>query len=291
MKKVGKILASVLCVATLVCGALGALTGCGNKKTDIAVSGSTSVEAIMTPLAAEYSKSHTDIRININPNSSGAGITDTIEGRNDIGMSSRLLTDEETAKGIEGRNLCIDGVVLVVSKNCGIDEVTNEEVFNLYVNGTAITKNNATISVAIGREDGSGTRDAFDEQIEDASGKAIKKNYQYKSANELGGTGLVINAITTDTNNRSMGYVSMGSYLKNKDQLKALKFKAVGESDYVEASEATISDGSYKLQRPFVILTKSEQKGMSGAVREFYEWLFGPEVETIIRDAGYVIKK
>lgn len=287
MKKFGKILMSVLCVATL---AIGSLVGCGGSKTDIKVSGSTSVDPIMGTLAGEYEKAH-DVRININANGSGAGIKDTLEGRNEIGMSSRALKADETASGLEGKNLCIDGIVLVVSKSCAISEVTNDEVFNLYVNGTPITQGSAVISVAVGREAGSGTRDGFDEQIKDDRGKAIKDNYQYKSAQELGGTGLVISAVTSDTNNRSVGYVSMGSYLKNQDKLKMLKFKAAGQDEYVEASETTILDKSYKLQRPFVIVTQKDKAGMSDAAKAFYDWLFGADAQKIIVEEGYILEK
>lgn len=288
MKKLTKILASALCL-TAVCGSMATLGGCGNNDA-IAVSGSTSVEAIMTPLAGEYEKAH-GVRVNINANSSGAGITDTIEGRNEIGMSSRALKPEETEKGIEGKQLCLDGIVLVVSKSCPIDEVTNEEIFNLFVNATPITQCDAAITVAVGRESGSGTRDGFDEKIKDAEGKAIAKNYQYKNAQQLGGTGLVINAVTSDQNHRTVGYVSMGSYLKNTDKLKALRFKAAGKETYVAASETTILDGTYELQRPFVILTKTDKSGMKEAAKAFYDWLFGAEAEKIMKDNGYVIQK
>lgn len=289
MKKFTKILMSALCVAAIG-GSMAALGGCGDKKESVTVSGSTSVEAIMTPLAGEYEKVN-NVRININANGSGAGITDTIEGRNEIGMSSRALKPEEEEKGIEGKQLCLDGIVLVVSKSCAIDEVSNEEIFNLFVNGTAIERTSATLSVAVGRESGSGTRDGFDEQIKDAEGNAIAKNYQYKNAQQLGGTGLVINAITNDADNRTVGYVSMGSYLKNTDKLKALKFKAAGQDNYIEPSEDTILNGTYKLQRPFVIVTKKDKSGMSEAAKAFYEWMFGAEAEKMIKDNGYVIKK
>lgn len=289
MKKTVKILMSALCVAAIG-GSMTALGGCNGGKTAIAVSGSTSVEAIMTPLAGEYEKTN-DVRININANGSGVGITDTIEGRNEIGMSSRALKPEEEAKGIEGKQLCLDGIVLVVSKNCAINEVTNEEIFNLFVNGTVIERSEATISVAVGREAGSGTRDGFDEQIKDAEGKSIAKNYEYKNAQPLNSTGLVINAIANDANNRTVGYVSMGSYLKNTDKLKALKFKAAGQDDFVQPEEATILDGSYKLQRPFVIVTKKDKSNMSEAAKAFYDWLFGADAEKLIKDNGYVIKK
>lgn len=294
MKKTGKILASMLCVATLACGTLGALVGCGGR-TEISVSGSTSVEAIMTPLAAAYEEDN-NVRVNISANGSGAGISDTIDGRNEIGMSSRALKSSETEKGIEGKTLCLDGIVLVVSKNCAVDEVTNKELYDLYMNATPISQNGATISVAVGRTDGSGTRDAFDEMIiqEDEGefkGKSIKDTkLPYDSKwQKMDGTGLVISAIESDANNHTVGYISMGSYLKNTDKLKALKVKAYGQNEYVEANTANVLNNSYKLQRPFVIVTRSGKSGMSDAAKSFYDWLFGDAAKKIISDNGYVL--
>lgn len=291
MKKFGKILVSALCT-TAIAGSFSLFGAC-NKTETINLTGSTSVEAIMTPLAGEYEKTHS-VRINVGGGGSGVGITDTAEGRNDFGMSSRALKKEETDKGIEGRQLCLDGIVLVVGKDCPINEVTNEEIFDLYINGTAISKDSATISVAIGRESGSGTRDAFDEIVCNESGKTIKKlkeeeNVGYHGWSEKDSTGNVISLIESDSNNRTVGYISMGSYLKNTDKLKALKFKAHNDTNFVEASEANIKNGSYKLQRPFVIVTKAAQEGMRASVKEFYDWLFGAEAQAIIKANGYIL--
>lgn len=293
MKKLTKIFITAACIAAIGTGA-AALGGCGEKAETVNLTGSTSVEAIMTPLAGDYEKTR-NVRINVGAGGSGAGITDTLEGRNDFGMSSRALKKEELDKGLEGKQLCLDGIVLVVSKNCAVNEISNEEIYELYINGTAIVKDGATISAAIGRTDSSGTRDAFDEAICNEAGKTLKKlkdedKIDYNGiVSKQDGTGEVVSLIESDKNNRTVGYISMGSYLKNTDKLKALKFKAQGDRDYVEATEANIKNGSYKLQRPFVIVTKKDKSDMKQAARKFYDWLFGSEAQTIIKENGYIL--
>lgn len=287
MKKFTKILASALCVTAIGSCTL-AFGGCGDRPETIEISGSTSVNEIMTKLAGEYEKNH-NVRININANGSGAGIEDTVKGRNDFGMSSRDLTDDEKAGGLDGARLCTDGIVLAVGKNCEIEQVTNEQIYDLFVNGTPIVDGNVTINAGAGRDASSGTREAFDEKICDGEGKVIKKNKTYSSViSQNSGTGLVIDKIRNDAHNRTVGYLSLGSYLANTDTLKALKFKAYGDTDYVEATVENVKNGSYKLQRPFVIVTKKDSKP-SGEAKLFYDWLFGEQAQSIISENGYVI--
>ncbi len=292
MKKLGKILTSVLCAA-VVGGSMSLFAGCGGSdKETVLITGSSSVEAVMTPLAAAYEKKNKDVRINVTPNSSGTGITDTKENRNDFGMSSRALKQEEIDGGLTGVNLCLDGIAVVVKKDNAAEKADNDQLFALYTAGTSFTDNGATISTPVGREASSGTRDAFDENIKSPTSekhesiKALKCGYR-DGTDELSGTGLVIDAVSNSAT--AVGYVSLGSYLSNTGKLKALKFKAYGETEYVEPTTANVLNGSYKLQRPFVIVTKTGKK-LSSAAQKFYDWLFTDEqAQTIISDHGYVL--
>lgn len=289
MKKGTKILASALCV-TAICGSMAALGGCGGNggKETISVTGSTSVEEIMRPLAAEYEKNH-NVRIVISAQGSGAGISDTKEGRNDFGMSSRNLQDDEPDT-LTGRTLCLDGIALVVSKNCTVDEVTNDEVYNLFMSGTAIQ---STLLSAFGRDSSSGTAEAFNEKIcNPATGKSIKdeKAPYHKDVQKANTTGSLIDAIKQDRSNKTMGYISLGSYLKETESLKALKFKAKDGTEFVEATTENVQSGSYALQRPFVIVTKKGAT-LSAAAQGFYDWIFSADAQAIITANGYVLEK
>lgn len=275
---------SALCIAAIG-GSAAAISGCGKTET-IQISGSTSVQEIMTTLAGEYEKTH-NVRININGNGSGAGIEDTINGRNDFGMASRNLKEKEP-DSLNGKTLCTDGIVLAVGKDCGISKVSNEQVYSLFMEGTPIEENGATINAGAGREESSGTREAFDEKICDAEGNNIKGKTYNGVITKNTSTGLLIDKIKNDSYNRTLGYMSLGSYLKNTDALKALDFKAYGQTEYVAATVENVKNNSYKMQRPFVIVTKKDGT-MSGTAQQFYDWLFGDEAKTIISAYGYIL--
>lgn len=296
--KFNKILTGALCVAVMG-ASIGAFAGCGGAKTTIKISGSTSVNEIMEVLADEYTKTHTDVQIDINANGSGSGIKDTLAGRNEIGMASRNLKEKEISDGVEGKQLCIDGIVLAVSKNCAANKVTNEQIYNLAMNGTPFTDNGATIMAVAGREDGSGTREAFNESVYDANGTSIKDlmgdednpnppTYSNAVTNN-NSTGAVIGKINSDANYKTVGYISMGSYLANTDTLKALSFQSKDQTEPVVPSVDSVKDGTYAMQRPFVIVTKTGTT-LSEAAQTFYDWLWSAEAKTLIESNGYVIK-
>lgn len=265
MKKVTKILMSAFCAAVMCFGAL-AMGACGEKAATVTVSGSSSVTPVMEKLAAEYEKTH-DVRITINMSSSGSGIKDTQNGLNDFGMSSRDLKDEE--KGVKGEILCRDGIALIVNKDCAVDNVTKADVKALFENNTAIP--NTSITSGIGRDEGSGTRSAFDELLE-------IKSYN-DGVSKVAETGNVIESIQGATN--SIGYISYGSL---SDKVKAVSL------DGVACTTENIVNGTYALQRPFVIVLKEGSK-LSEAAQGFYDFIMSEEAQSIITANKYISVK
>lgn len=269
MKNQTKKVVSVLCAAALL-GSGTILGACGGKKDEnknVTISGSSSVTPLMEKLAAAYEQDH-DVRITVNMSSSGAGISDTQNDLNDFGMSSRKLKDEE--KGIKGETLCMDGIALIVNKECAVTDVKKADVKALYENGTAIP--DTTITAAIGRDASSGTRSAFDELLKITNG-------YFKDASLLTETGNVIEAIQNSTN--SIGYISYGSL---NDNVKAVSL------DGVACTVENIKSGTYALQRPFVIVLK-DGKTLSEAAQGFYDYIMGTSAQTVISKAGYITMK
>lgn len=266
MKKAVRSLLCALCVAA-ICAGTAMFGGCGNKKASITVSGSSSVTPIMEKLAAAYEKTH-DVRITINMSSSGAGISDTQSGLNDFGMSSRELKESET--GIQGQTLCMDGIALIVHKDCVVADVERADVKALFENGTAIS--GTPITAGIGRDASSGTRTAFDELLK------IENGY-HKSVATLAETGNVIEAIRGATN--SIGYISYGSL---NGSVKAVSL------DGVACTRENIMSGTYALQRPFVIVTKVNVP-LSAAAQGFYDYIMSEEAQSIVTDNGYISVK
>lgn len=287
MKKATKFFAGAMSCLALGAG-LSAFAGCGEKSETVTVSGSTSMTELMQSLAAEYEEDHPNVQIIVNQGGSSVGISDTKGGLNDFGLASKKVDEGD---GVKGVRLCLDGIALTVNKNCSVTQVTNEEVFDLYMKGTPIQEK---ITTAIARDQASGTREAFNEGIKDSEGKDIKSAYNGKY--ELSGfthapwdeqqaTGSVISLI--EKSNVSIGYISLGSVLMSSANIKALAFQGYGQSEYVAATAENVLNGTYALQRPFTIVL-STSRALSPAAQSFYDYIMSQEAQDIITSKGCV---
>ena len=101
-------------------------------KGKIVLAGSTSVSPVMQKLADAYKAIYSDVTLEIQQTGSGAGITSTIEGACDIGMSSRDLKPEETAEGIEGITIAMDGIAVVVNNENSVEDLTSEQIRQIF---------------------------------------------------------------------------------------------------------------------------------------------------------------
>ena len=252
--------------------AISMLAGCGSNKTtgSVATDGSTSMEKVIGALGEAF-QNDTGISFTYNPNGSGSGIKAVQEGRCDIGLSSRHLKAEELEAGLSGNILAYDGIAIIVHPENPIADLSVETIAKIYTgeitNWSEVGGNDAEI-VLIGREAGSGTRDGF-ESITDTEDAC-------KYRQELTSTGDVIT--TVSQNPGAIGYASVASV---KDSVKALKV------DGVAPTEETIKDGSYVVQRPFVLVTKSDTK-LSDAAQKFFDYITSADANEIISAAGVV---
>jgi len=252
--------------------ALSVLTGCGGKKEtgSVTTDGSTSMEKVIGALGEAF-QNETGISFTYNPTGSGSGIKAVQEGRCDIGLSSRDLKAEEKEAGLEATVLAYDGIAIIVNPENPVSDLSLETIAKIYtgeiVNWADVGGNDSEI-VLIGREAGSGTRDGF-ESITDTEDAC-----QYRQ--ELTSTGDVIT--TVSQNPAAIGYASVASV---KDTVKALTV------DGVVATEETIKDGSYVVQRPFVLVTKSDSE-LSEAAQKFFDYITSTAANEIISAAGVV---
>lgn len=271
MKKITKAIVSVLCVSAFA-GGTATAAGCGGKsaKVDININGSTSVQPLMGVLADTYMEEHDDVNIIVQSNDSTSGIADAAAGKLDIGMASRNVKDSET--GVTQIKLCTDGVVVIAGLNCTLDNVTGAGLYNLYANGTAID----SVTHAISREDGSGTRSAFDELIKSESGEALAKVTSFPNVVAMQSS---TNAVLTNVNGYTLGYISLGSLDTSK--VKALSYEGV------QATVANVLSGDYKLSRPFNLVYNTKN-GLSEAAQAFVDWMLSSEGQAIISSKGYV---
>ena len=250
----------------------GMLAGCGKQETGtVSTDGSTSMEKVIGSLKETFEAENEGITVTYNPTGSGTGITAVAEGRSDIGLSSRDLKDEEKAKGLEGTVIAYDGIAIIVNPENTVDDLTIEDIAKIYTgeikNWKEVGGKDAEI-VLIGREAGSGTRDGFE--------SITGTKDQCKLKQELTSTGDVITTVAG--NPAAIGYASLASV---KDSVKALKVGGV------TPSETTIKDGSYKVQRNFVLVTKTEGK-VSDAAQKFFDYITSSDASEVIRKAGAV---
>ncbi len=282
MKKlIALLLAAVLTLALAACGskndtaASDTDTDTGSAQTavtgTVATDGSTSMEKVVGALSEAFMANNTGTTVTYNPTGSGAGITAVQEGTCDIGLSSRALKDEEKAAGLRETILAYDGIAIIVHPDNPVSDLTLEQIAQLYTgeitNWKDVGGNDAEV-VLIGREAASGTRDGF----ETITGTAEKCQYRQ----ELTSTGDVITAVSQNPN--AIGYASLASV---KDSVKAL---SVGG---VTPGEDTVKDGSYPVQRPFVLVTV-EGKSLTPAAQSFFDYAVSSDAAAIIAKAGAV---
>lgn len=266
MKKIMSIaLAAVLALATL--------TGCGNsgESQTVATDGSTSMEKVIGSLGEAFMEANSDVTFTYNPTGSGTGITAVSEGTCDIGLSSRSLKDEEKDLGLTETVLAYDGIAIIVNTENTVSDLDVETIAKIYtgeITSWSEVGGNDEEIVLIGREAGSGTRDGF-EFITDTENAC-----QYRQ--ELTSTGDVITTVSQNT--AAIGYASVASV---NDDVKVLTV------DGVEPTEDTIKDGSYVIQRPFVLVTRSGET-LSKAVQNFFDYALSEEAFGIISAAGAV---
>ena len=266
MKKMTKVLTTVLVIA------LAALTlaGCARKDTSpVTTDGSTSMEKVIGTLGEAFTEKE-GINVTYNPTGSGSGIQAVSEGRCDIGLSSRALKDDEKATLTE-TVVALDGIAMIVNPENPVSDLSVDQIAAIYTgeitNWSEVGGNDAEI-VLIGREAGSGTRDGF-ESITNTTDKC-----QYRQ--ELTSTGDVIT--TVSQNPDAIGYASLSSV---KDSVKALTVGGVAPT------EDTVKDGSYVIQRPFVLVTKDGAK-LSEAAQKFFDYALSADAAPIIAAAGAV---
>ena len=243
----------------------GELTG------SVATDGSTSMKSVIGALGESFQNANSGVTFTYNPTGSGSGIQAVSEGRCDIGLASRGLKDDEKSSGLTETVLAYDGIAVVVSPENPVSDLTLQQIADIYTgkitNWKDVGGNDAEI-VLIGREAGSGTRDGFE------SITGTEEACQYRQ--ELTSTGDVIATVSQNPN--AIGYASLSAV---KDTVKALSVGGVAPS------EDTVKDGSYVIQRPFVLVTK-DGVALNPAAQTFFDYATSAEAAPIIAQAGAV---
>lgn len=270
----------LIAAVSVVIVASSLIIGCGSSDTTIskkvndttiAISGSTSVGPLVELEEEEFEANNQDVTIEINQTGSSSGIKDTISGTTEIGMSSRELTDEES-KNLKEVTIAVDGIGVVVNKNNPVKNLTLEQIKDIFTgkitNWSEVGGEDKEI-VVVSREEGSGTRTAFQEILNYSTEDTVKDAIVN---NSTGATKVMV-----EENDNAIGYMSIG-YID--DSIASVNV------DGVEATADNVKSGEYKIQRPFLLVYK--EGALSEEGQEFIDFILSDKGQAIVAEENLV---
>lgn len=239
----------------------------------VATNGSTSMEKVIGSLKEQFMSDNPGVSVSYDATGSGTGIEAVSNGTCDIGLSSRALKDEEKAKGLTGTTIALDGIAIIVNADSKVSDLSVDQIAQIFtgkITDWSAAGGESGAIACIGRESGSGTRDGF-ESITGTKDAC-------KLSQELTSTGAVIEAVKN--NKSAVGYASL-SAVAGQTGVKVL---TVGG---VQCSEANILNGTYVIQRPFLLVTNSKT-ALSPAAQAFFKFAASKDAAALIESAGAV---
>ena len=243
MKKKNKYLIGIIAIIVIIAGALIISADAGSSKVQVA--GSTSVQPVAEKLVEVYKESHPDAQINVQGGGSSVGIKSVEDGSADIGMCSKALDNNSSLQQYE---LGKDGIVIAINTQNQVSDLSDEQLQGIFsgkiINWNQVGGSDGEINV-ITREEGSGTLDAFESIV-------------------MGDSKIKDDAVVQSSTDAHMS-----------DDIKAVNVNGVAPSD------ATIADGTYELQRPFLFLTNGEP---TGETKNFIDWVLSDDGGKVLAD-------
>jgi phosphate transport system substrate-binding protein len=244
----------------------------------IAIGGSTSVNPLMEMLIEEYGKAHANVKFTVSATGSGDGIKGAAAGTYEIGMSSRELSPAEIGTGLEDLIIAIDGIAVILNNANPVVNLNMEQIKDIYTGkitrwqDLGASANGKTGGIAvISREPGSGTRGAFEELLR-------FQDQLVKGAIEFDGTGAIKAEVSRNAD--AIGYISLGSL---DSTVKPLNVGGVAPSN------ANVVSGSYKIARPFILVTR---KGvpLKAETKAFVDWIMASAGQSIVKKSWIPVK-
>ncbi|MCD8353766.1 MAG: phosphate ABC transporter substrate-binding protein [Clostridiales bacterium] len=237
----------------------------------VSTNGSTSMEKVMSILIEAFEEQYPNVTVTYDATGSGSGITAATEGSADIGLASRDLKEDET--GLTAYVVALDGIAVIVNPSNGVEDLSLEQIAGLFngtiTNWSEVGGEDMEVAV-IGREAGSGTRDGFESVV------GVEDACVYDQ--ELTSTGAVITAVAQ--NQYAIGYASLSEAAEDE----SVKMVTV---DGVAASEETVKDGTYSIQRDFNMVV-NDSAALSDAAQAFLDFCLSEDVADYISQAGAI---
>ncbi|MGL4730777.1 MAG: phosphate ABC transporter substrate-binding protein [Clostridium sp.] len=269
-KKLIAIITSTLMVSTMLVGCSGGDSA--QKGASLSIAGSTSVSPLVEKASETYKTKNADINIEIQAVGSSAGIKNAIDGVTEIGMSSRDLKAQEKEAGLKEEAIAYDGIAVITHKNNPVKELTMSQIKEIYTgkitNWKDVGGSDAPI-VVVSREDGSGTRDAFQEILKFTSEELIK------DATIADGSGNI--KTTVQNNENAIGYISF-EYMDDSITVEKV--------DGIEATADNVKSKEYKLARPFLMVYKEDKISQEG--KDFLDFILSEEGQNVVEESGAI---
>ncbi|RDY26587.1 phosphate ABC transporter substrate-binding protein [Romboutsia weinsteinii] len=271
-KRVAALIASTVLVGSLA-------VGCGNSDASggssdgskVTVSGSTSVGPVMEVVAEDFQAKNEGIKIEIQQVGSSAGVKNTIDGTSEIGMVSRDLKDEEKSSGIKETEIALDGIAVVTNKANEIKDLTVAQIKDIYTgkitNWKDVGGKDAPI-VVVSREDGSGTRDGFQDNVGFESEELVA------DATISDGSGNIKS--TVEGNENAIGYISFGYVDEAVNNVTV---------DGVELNAENVKGGTYPIARPFILVNKDD---ISEQGKSLIDFILSDDGQKIMESKGFI---
>ena len=274
----------------LIFGLIALLSACGGVEphppVHITIAGSTSMQPLLQELAEAYTHRHEYVTIDVQPGGSRLGVKAVREGTADIGMVSRELSDDASSRHIDAEDklelkrredvseeeridlqatvIAEDGIAILVNAQNGVDSLSLADIERIFagriLDWSELGSESGEILV-VSREEGSGTREAFEEMV--MMGKRVTPTAVVMPSSEA------MREFVAD-NPQAIGYISMGLVSSG---VKAVKVNGV------EPSPETVRQGEYPIVRPFLLLTRLEP---NQEVRAFIEFILSPAGQAVV---------
>lgn len=271
-KKIAVLLASTVLVGSLA-------VGCGSSEQSnedkITISGSTSVGPSIEILAKEFGNKNKGVSIEVQQLGSSAGIKNAIDGTSQIGMASRDLKEQEKQAGLKATEIALDAIAIVSNKANEVQNLTVAQIKDIYTgkitNWKDVGGKDAPI-VVVSREDGSGTRGAFEDIV------GFKAEELIANAQISDGSGNI--KATVEGNENAIGYISSSYVDESVNKLNV---------DGQELTVETVKNKKYPLARPFLLVNKEENMTQKG--NEFIEFILSTEGQKVVEGEGLISVK
>jgi len=245
------------------------------------LAGSTTIQPLAEVWAEAFMDTNPDVTIDVQGGGSSVGVTAAGEGTADIGMSSREIKDSEfeTFPELQVFTVAYDGIAIVVNPGVELTTLSVEQVRQIFAgeitNFSEVGGSDAPITV-VSREEGSGTRGAFEELVmeykDDAGEKQLAPITETALLQQSNGQVRTVVAETPNT----IAYISFG-FLDSS--IKAVSI------DNVEPTVENVKNGSYSIYRPLNLETNGDPNPLAQA---FLDYILSAEGQQVVVDEGYM---